>query len=334
MSTEQIYATHEAQETVLPTALPLLCWQCGAPIASLEAETRTGTGTRKCPVCAAETEFRDGIWCALAPQRSDRFRKFIREYEFIRAAEGRGSGQSEYYLNLPDKDISGRNNDQWKIRARTFATLIQRILTPLAHLHARPLRVLDLGAGNGWMSYRLALRGHLTVAVDLLTNDSDGLGAAIHYSSAIKPLFPRVQAELDHLPFPSSLFDLVIFNASFHYSENYERTFGEAVRCTRPGGKVVIADTPWYAKEESGKQMVKEKQKHFTATYGFPSDSISSLEYLTPERLKSLQDAFCLDWTIIKPFYGIHWALRPLRARLQGKRTPSQFRIYVAGVTA
>ena len=49
---------------------------------------------------------------------------------------------------------------------------------PLPERTERALRILDLGAGNGWMSYRLALQGHLPIAVDLLTNDRDGLGAA------------------------------------------------------------------------------------------------------------------------------------------------------------
>jgi SAM-dependent methyltransferase len=184
------------------------------------------------------------------------------------------------------------------------------------------------------MSYRLAIQGHLPIAVDLLTNDRDGLGAAIHYNTAVDPLFPRVQAELNRLPFASSIFDLVIFNASFHYSENYERTFAEALRCTCPDGSIVIADTPWYAEEESGRRMVKEKHERFFGTYGFASDSIASLEYLTPDRLHRLQSMFGLEWGEIKPFYGIRWALRPLHAKLARRRTPSQFRIFAARVRA
>jgi SAM-dependent methyltransferase len=282
----------------------------------------------------AVTQYQNGIWLSLAPEQTAHFRRFITEYEFIRAAEGRGSAESEYYLNLPYKDISGRNNDQWAIRAQTFRTIERDILTSLARRHQRPLQILDLGAGNGWLSYRLALLGHLPVAVDLLINNKDGLGAAIHFSSHVRPLFPRVQAALDRLPFASSTFDLVIFNASFHYSEDYQRTFAEALRCTRPGGAVVIADTPWYAKEESGEEMVQEKHKRFIATYGFPSNSISNLEYLTPDRLQSLQNAFNLEWKSIKPFYGIRWSLRPFLAKLKGRRRPSQFRIYLARVNA
>jgi SAM-dependent methyltransferase len=334
MITAQMDAIGRAEERSPVPMVTLLCWQCSAPLAEMTPETRTGSGVRVCPGCKTTTQYINGIWHSLSPQGINHFRDFIAEYEFIRSAEGRGSTYSEYYLSLPYKDISGRNSDQWMIRARTFRTMEQRILAPLAKLTKRALHILDLGAGNGWLSYRLALLGHHPIAVDLLTNDQDGLGAATHFNERIRPLFPRVQADLDQLPFTSSTFDLTIFNASFHYSENYERTFAEALRCTRPGGSIIIADTPWYAEEKSGRRMVEEKHKHFSARYGFASDSLSSLEYLTPERLHRLQTLFELEWNCIKPFYGISWSLRPLRAKLEGRRTPSQFRIYAARVSA
>jgi len=334
MITAQKEATREGEESQAEHKAMLLCCQCGSSLSDMPPATRTGSGKRVCPGCTAITQYQNGIWLSLSPEQTDHFRRFITEYEFIRAAEGRGSTDSEYYLNLPYKDISGRSSDQWAIRARTFRTMERDILAPLAKSFERPLRILDVGAGNGWLSYRLALLGHLPIAVDLLTNDQDGLGAALHFSSHIQPLFPRVQAALDRLPFSSSAFDLVIFNASFHYSEDYRRAFAEALRCTCPGGAVVIADTPWYAKEESGRAMVEEKHKWFTATYGFPSDSIACLEYLTPDRLQRLEDEFNLELKSIKPFYGFRWSLRPFLAKLKGRRRPSEFRIYKARVNA
>ncbi len=70
------------------------------------------------------------------------------------------------------------------------------------------------------------------------------------------------------LPFTDDEFDLVIFNASFHYSENYEKTVAEALRCTSAGGTILIADTPWYSNEASGEQMVIERRRAFTQRYG------------------------------------------------------------------
>lgn len=312
----------------------LLCWRCGTPICSLGVVLSEQIGMCGCIHCGATTSSINGIWLCLAPERVAYLRRFVEEYEFIRSAEGRKGEHDDYYLALPYKDLSGRNVEQWKIRARTFNEVLRSIIKPLAGKLGRPLRILDLGAGNGWMSYRLSVLGHSLVAADILTNDEDGLEASTHYRRLVDPLFPRVQADLDRLPFPSSSFDLAIFNASFHYSENYELTLAEALRCTRPGGSVVIADTAWYADEASGRQMVKEKHRRFRNVYGFPSNSLASLEFLTPDRLERLAEAFQFQWKVIEPFYGVRWALRPLKARLARRRTPSRFRIYSAEVPA
>ena len=332
MTVTQMATTSVLSDDRVEHTTSLLCWQCGKLLGPITAVPVTGYGGWSCKSCGTETLCDDGIWISLAPQRIEYFKRFIADYEFIRSAEGRGSVNADNYLALPYKDLSGNNIDQWKIRACTFRYMEQHIISPLGVLRNRPLRILDLGAGNGWMSYRLALMGHSPVAVDLLTNDHDGLGAAMHFDRLVQPLFPRVQAELDHLPFTSSTFDLAIFNASFHYSEDYDRTLAEALRCTRSGGVVVIADTPWYSDEKSGKKMVEEKHAHFAAKYGFASNSIANCEFLTPHRLSQLQSNLRVKWKIHKPFYGLHWSLRPLRAKLHSRRPPSQFRIYAAQV--
>jgi SAM-dependent methyltransferase len=268
----------------------------------------------------------------LLPERVSHFSRFVHDYEFIRAAEGRGSADSEYYLALPYCDLSGNNSQQWIMRAKTFRYIERHILPSLRSDNRGRLRILDLGAGNGWMSYRLALGGHAPVAVDLLTNDRDGLGAAIHYQKQLTTLFPRVQAELDVLPLPDDAFDLVIFNASFHYSEDYEKTVAESLRCTCAGGTILIADTPWYSNETSGQQMVTERRRSFTQRYGIASDGLNSLEFLTDQRLQKLEAHFNLRWQPHTPSYGIRWLMRPLLAKMHGRREPSQFRIYTARV--
>ena len=99
--------------------------------------------------------------------------------------------------------------------------------------------------------------------MDLLTNDHDGLGAAEHFRKHLPAMFPRFQAELARLPFQDEQFDAVIFNASFHYAEDYAATLREALRCVRSGGTVIVSDTPWYSSEESGRRMVAERSAAF-----------------------------------------------------------------------
>jgi SAM-dependent methyltransferase len=281
-----------------------------------------------CPACSFHLRYQDGIVHSMPPERVTHYARFMEDYEQIRAAEGRGSDSSDFYLSLPYADVSGRNSKQWKIRARSYDYLIEHILRP--NLPASGARVLDLGAGNCWMSFRLAAAGYRPCAVDLLINDRDGLGAAEHYRNHLAGCFPRFQAELSRLPFQTEQFQAVVFNASFHYAEDDEAALGEALRCVQPGGIVAISDTPWYSCEESGRQMVSERRAAFRQRYGTPSDSIRSIDYLTDERLRRLEARFSIQWTSHTPPYGFRWAMRPLVAKLRNKREPSQFRIYVA----
>jgi SAM-dependent methyltransferase len=284
-----------------------------------------------CSCCGLHLEICEGIVDALPPERAAHYARFMRDYECIRKAEGRGSTAEEFYCQLPYCDVTGKNSGQWRIRARTFDVLVHDVLRQRVPAGGR---ILDLGAGNCWMSFRLVLAGYAPCAVDLLTNRQDGLGAATHYRGHLPELFPRYRAESSRLPFQSGQFDAVIFNASFHYAEDAEAAFSEAVRCTSRSGIVVISDTPWYRNDASGRQMVAERQQKYREKYGSPSDSLQSLEYLTDERLQALADHASITWAIHRPHYGLRWKLRPLVARLRNRREPSQFRIYVARKTS
>lgn len=280
----------------------------------------------ECRRCGFSFEVDDGIICTLTPDRLAYYAHFIDDYERIRAAEGRGSNNEEFYLSLPYKDTTGRNRNQWKIRSRSYDALqrcVIRKMAPESH-------ILDLGAGNCWMSFRLSLAGHRVCAVDLLTNRNDGLAAAVHFRSHLPADVPRFQAELRNLPFSSDQFDAAIFNASFHYSEDYEETLTEVLRCLKSGGQLIIMDTPWYSSEQYGEQMVAERQALFERRYKTASASIRSMEFLTDARLRRLEQMLSIRWHVYRPWYGLRWAMRPLTAWLLGRREPSKFRIYVA----
>lgn len=311
--------------------LALQCPQCGSAIGGVHygAAMLLDTGFR-CTSCSFILANEQGIWKALPLERQRYFERFVMEYQIVRSAEGRGSDSAAFYLALPYKDLSGRNDWQWAIRSRTFRHLEGAVLSGFSRNRENPAYILDLGAGNCWLSYRLAQNGCCPVAVDLMTDCTDGLGAASHYLQELPALFPRFQAELDRLPFAAEQFDCAIFNASFHYSENYARTLGEAIRCLRPGGTVVIADSPFYHSEESGHRMLDERRSVFTKKYGFASDSVTSLEYLTEARLAELENRFGLSWQVLEPSYGLWWSMRPFIAKWKGSREPSQFRIYTA----
>src|ERR1035438_5636847 len=141
-------------------------------------------------------------------------RQFLNDYSRIRRAEGRGSDDPEYFRALPYRDLTGKNSKQWSIRARTWAHFEREVLAEIEKTTPRPLDILDLGAGNGWMSHRLTLRGHRPVAADIFLDARDGLAAIHRFPVPLR----GVAGEFDRLPFRDASFDAVVFNSSLHYS--------------------------------------------------------------------------------------------------------------------
>lgn len=281
-----------------------------------------------CSACGFEIPEVNGILRALTPESKAHFERFVRDYENVRTQEGWGSPTPDYYLALPFKDLTNKHSWIWRIRARTLLYIQNRVLPNVEARTSSGFRILDIGAGNGWLSYRLSKLGHDPIAIDLLDDDTDGLGAARHYLAHLQHGFPRFQAEMDRLPFDSGQFDVAIFNASFHYSSDYEKSLREVMRCLRDSGLVIIADTPFYWRDESGKQMLEERGALFERQFGVRSDGIRRGEYLTPATLDELAESLGIQWTMCRPWYGLQWALRPAKARLLGRREPSKFYLF------
>ena len=278
-----------------------------------------------CPRDGLEFWKIDGIWRFLLPESEAHYTRFIADYESVRRSEGRGSDSANYYRALPFKDLSGQFRSDWGIRARSFKILTNKVLTQIQNPLERSLKILDLGAGNGWLSNRLASQGDRVIAVDLLVNEWDGLGAWKHYEHSFTP----VQAEFNHLPVMDNYADAVIFNASLHYSEDYTVTLREALRVLSPDGRLVILDSPVYHRRDAGEGMVTERQEQFKSKYGFASDNLQSENYLTYARLKELAQVLKLSWEFITPFYGLRWMTRPLIAGLLRRREPAKFHLIV-----
>lgn len=306
----------------------LQCPRCGGWIGRL-FDANVADTTLVCSDCCFKLISEHGIWRSLLPERSAHFSHFMKEVQCSKSGMGQNRLDPEYYLALPFCDLSGDNSQQWNQRSRTFCYIVRHVLPGLAK-HDKHLRILDLGAGNGWLSYRLARAGHTPIAVDLLTNDLVGLGAAVHYRKHLTKLFPRFQADFDTLPFADDEFDLIIYNGSFHYSGNYEKTLAEALRCIHSDGTILIADTPWFSDERDGSQMLAECDETYALRFGLPSDALNGLEYLTDKRLKRMEASFGIHWQIYTPNYGARQLMRQALAKLHGTDELSQLRIYSA----
>ena len=244
------------------------------------------------------------------------FDQFLTSYQTVRRAEGWGARTAAYYRNLPLVSPTDPQRKIWRVRAASFRALLRTISTPR--------RVLDVGAGNGWLTYQLARRGHAVAAVDVNDDPLDGLGAFGNYPLALK----GYRANFSTLPFDAAQFDCVIFNASLHYARDLSATTAEALRVLAPAGMIVVMASPLYRHAESGRAMFADKAREIKGRLGvdIANDVIG---FLTFTNFESLSRAFALNWRWIEPWVTLHWATRLWWARLRGDREPARFGLMI-----
>jgi SAM-dependent methyltransferase len=291
-----------------------------------------GNSSAYCSRCGTAFEQEQGIWKGLPESRRAHFAQFIEASELAGQEVAKGSGDPDFYLALPSRDLAQGHRRQWASRAKTFCLIQDEILSELAREGDPPLTILDLGAGTGWMSYRLARLGHQPLAIDVLTNSRNGLGAALHYRVELPEFFPRFQAEFDNLPFAGEQFDCAIFNASFHYSEKFDRTIAEAIRCLRPGGVLIVADSPTYSMEAGISLSQERARDRDLEELRLCTEWPASRECLTAQRLAALELRHEFEWSSHRCWYGFRWACRSWLANWRNKSELPEFVLYSAQV--
>lgn len=313
-----------------PPGWRITCPSCRSELGDYADLSRADVARgRSCPGCGQQLEWRAGMLDARPKRLRVEIDSFLEEYGAVRRAEGRGSDDPGWYRALPFVPRDDPLAWQWDIRAKSWRCLEERLV------RRRPVgRGLDLGAGVGWLSARLSAAGWDMLAIDLSEDSKDGLGAARHYAESTtppdRPPFHCMLAHFDHLPLTDSQADLIVFNASFHYSPDYPATLREALRVLAPDGRIVALDSPSYRRADSGELMVRARRADFQNRFGFRSDALGSREFLVEGELEVIGRELGLHWRRIRPRYGMKWRLRPLRYRLaRAGREPARFGLWV-----
>jgi SAM-dependent methyltransferase len=292
------------------------CPECSAAVLA------DGDEAVVCNACGRRFARRGGVWRFLSAARSERLAPFIRQYRAVRQQEGYRATAADYYRRLPTVPASDPHAGDWQIRRETYHHLLGHVLAagPL------PLRVLDLGAGSGWLSHRLSALGHRAVAVDALDDDLDGLGAARFYETP----FAAVQADFDALPFAPAQFDLVVFNGSLHYAADTAGTLERAHRMLAPDGALVVMDSPMFGADRDGSQMVGDALRRFTVDCGISDAVQQGIGYVTFAALATIAERLNLRPQFVPSRGPLAWRLRRNLARFRLRRAPAAFGLWVA----
>lgn len=294
--------------------VPICVCRCGQPL--LEDQWR-------CAACDWAYDSGDGVLRWLSDTARAAREPFESQYRTVRERDGYRQASPGYYRALPEVPATDSQFVVWQVRRESFTRLRQLLLSRCRH--GAPT-VLDLGAGNGWMSNRLAEAGCRPVAVDVLDDELDGLGACRHYDFA----FPRVLADFDDLPFAMRQFDAVVFNGSIHYAPDVTATLTRARRLLAPGGALAVIDSPTFVDRQDGDRMCVRTRERFQRDYGIKSPEQPGEGFVTLPRLDATAAALGLTPHFFESRGPWRWAAGRAVTRMRHGLVPPRFGVWMA----
>lgn len=180
---------------------------------------------------------------------------FEEHYLSLRMREGR-LYSDEAVRHLPEINATHPLKEEWVIRKESCQRLIRYLSRK-----ARPLQILEVGCGNGWLCHQLSkIPQNSITGIDINTTE---LAQAGRVFPSLRFLSCTLQ-ELEN----KQAFDVIVFAASFQYFPSVKEVIQACFSHLKKGGEVHILDTHFYAAGEAAE--AAERSRAYFASAGFP----------------------------------------------------------------
>lgn len=179
----------------------------------------------------------------------------------------------EFVLRVMDEEREHQTSERYFerdfefLRSSSVAVLAMMSMMNRNQIRLSGTRVLELGAGSGWVSWMFAQAGCRVSLCDLEPN---GLTTGLVYEHA--NLCDRVACDARYAPFADDSFDIVICKELAHHISDKRLLFNEACRVLRLGGWLVTLDP--VKSVNSTVREVFRPDSHFGHSLGWPSDYV------------------------------------------------------------
>lgn len=157
--------------------------------------------------------------------------------------------------SLPD--VTGfRHQSEWRERIRSASRLIN-------YLQGEMTNILDVGCGNGWLSYLLAREGHDVTGVDINRYELEQASEAFDLSN--------LDFIYDDLFSPTILegrYSHIILSSSLQYFSDLKLLFSTLLGFLHPEGEIHILNTPLYSEKDVA--AARDRTISYYEELGFP----------------------------------------------------------------
>jgi len=160
---------------------------------------------------------------------------------------------------LPDIEPTHIHYKEWQVRKRSAKRLIDYLKEK-----SKPLNILEIGCGNGWLSSMLlTIKGSKVTGIDV--NEPEIMQA--------KRLFKNerldfICAGFDPQMFSDQKFDVILFAASIQYFPSIKNILQDALSCLNRNGEIHIIDTNFYSPNQV--EGAARRTEQYYSEMGYP----------------------------------------------------------------
>lgn len=179
-------------------------------------------------------------------------------YIAVRNAENRVV-DDDMLRKLPHTATDYTHHYEWEIRAKS----LQHFMRKINNLR-KPLKILDVGCGNGWMSAALFNAGHTVTAVDLNLTELQQAEKVFGTHERLQWVYANLlEDEIINAPF-----DIVVFGASCQYFPDIVTLTEKVKSLLSETGNIHLLDSFFYADNEIF--AAHQRTKEYYTRLGFP----------------------------------------------------------------
>lgn len=185
---------------------------------------------------------------------------FAEQYYLLRKKEQRIYNDEEL-LCLPFVKPSHPHFKEWQIRKKSA----QRLVKYLQQKNA-PLKILEVGCGNGWLSAQIAAVENTAVTgIDINAAELEQAQRVFGTTKNLQFIFGDLREEI----LQDNIFDIIIFAASLQYFPSVKEIIAQALKQLALQGEIHITDTAFYTANEV--EAAKERSINYFESAGVVS---------------------------------------------------------------
>jgi ubiquinone/menaquinone biosynthesis C-methylase UbiE len=225
---------------------------------------------------------------------------FEEAYISLRDKEQRMYSDEEVF-ELPQVANDHIYKKEWEVRKASAQRLIKYL-----QKKKQPLKVLEVGCGNGWLSHHLStIESSVVEGVDV---NSIELGQASRVFAGVENL-SFIHGDIGSGFLNDQRFDIVVFAAAVQYFQSFRGIINTALNILSKEGEIHILDSKFYTSNEV--ENARKRSKEYFQKMGFEMMSKfyfhHSFEELEPFNYQILYDADSLTNKLFNKNNPFNW---------------------------